>query len=160
MTEAQYHRGPDDSGLEIFDAGIYSVGFGHRRLSILDLSPRGHQPMVLAETGDMIVFNGEIYEYRELREWLIERGHRFRTQSDTECIVHLYEESGAEGIARLRRRRKRNRQPGSGNPHPTGADGRETRPYATRERCAAVPGGSRRGGSRLPFRPAGRIWGA
>jgi len=72
-----------------------------RRLSIIDLST-GHQPISNEDGSVWIVFNGEIYEYRELREWLIGRGHRFRTQSDTECILHLYEELGAEGIAKLR----------------------------------------------------------
>lgn len=74
---------------------------GMRRLSIIDLST-GHQPISNEDGSVWIVFNGEIYEYRELREWLIGRGHRFRTHTDTECIVHLYEELGAEGIARLR----------------------------------------------------------
>ena len=97
MCDVIRHRGPDDEGFYV-DGGC---AIGMRRLSIIDLST-GHQPISNEDGSVWIVFNGEIYEYRELREWLIRRGHHFRTQSDTECIVHLYEELGAEGIAKLR----------------------------------------------------------
>ena len=69
------------------------VGLGHRRLSIIDLS-RGHQPLSNEDGSVWIVFNGEIYNYQELRAFLLEQGHVFKTQSDTETIVHLYEEFG------------------------------------------------------------------
>src|SRR5579863_5777203 len=95
MCDQIRHRGPDDEGFHIDGA----CAIGMRRLSIIDVST-GHQPISNEDGSVWIVFNGEIYEYPELREWLIERGHRFRTQTDTECIVHLYEELGAEGIAR------------------------------------------------------------
>ncbi len=97
MCDAIRHRGPDDAGYHIDGA----LAIGMRRLSIIDLST-GHQPISNEDGSVWIVFNGEIYEYRELREWLIGRGHSFRTQTDTECILHLYEELGAEGISRLR----------------------------------------------------------
>jgi asparagine synthase (glutamine-hydrolysing) len=97
MGEAQRHRGPDDGA--VWTDG--PVGLGHRRLSIIDLDG-GRQPMA-NETGSVrVVFNGEIYNYQELRRSLRARGHRFATQSDTEVIVHLYEEEGPACVARLR----------------------------------------------------------
>ena len=93
------HRGPDDSGA-FFDDGA-CVGLGHARLSIIDLSPLGHQPME-APGGDVqLVFNGEIYNYRELRKELEAKGHTFRGHSDTEVILHLYLEEGERMLARL-----------------------------------------------------------
>ncbi len=91
------HRGPDDRGVHLKGP----VGLGHRRLSIIDLS-QGHQPISNQDESVWIVFNGEIYNYRGLREELIERGHRFRTNSDTEVIVHLWEEEGPACVERLR----------------------------------------------------------
>lgn len=91
MTRTLEHRGPDDEGLH----EMAGVGLGFRRLSIIDLSG-GHQP-ILNETGDVaVVCNGEIYNFEELRERLIARGHRFRTGSDVETLVHLYEDHGAD----------------------------------------------------------------
>lgn len=88
----QSHRGPDDSGEFVDkDAG---VGLGHVRLSILDLSPLGHQPMADDAQSAVIVFNGEIYNFKELREDLEGRGHRFRGSSDTEVLLYLYIEHG------------------------------------------------------------------
>lgn len=96
MTRLIAHRGPDDSGVYLDG----KVGLGVVRLSIIDLSG-GHQPMS-NETGDIwIVFNGEIWNYKTLRKELIEKGHHFRTNSDTETIVHAYEEYGVDCIARL-----------------------------------------------------------
>jgi asparagine synthase (glutamine-hydrolysing) len=89
MTAALAHRGPDGSGF--FQCG--DVGLGHRRLSIIDLEG-GRQPIENEDSSLVLIFNGEIYNYRELREGLLERGHQFRTRSDTEVILHLYEESG------------------------------------------------------------------
>ncbi len=87
MATAIHHRGPDDDGIMIEGP----VGFFHKRLSIIDLSS-GHQPMTF---GDFtIVFNGEIYNYIELRETLKKKGHSFITSSDTEVILHLYAEYG------------------------------------------------------------------
>ncbi|HZR41867.1 MAG TPA: asparagine synthase (glutamine-hydrolyzing) [Ktedonobacteraceae bacterium] len=96
MTHLIAHRGPDDSG-SYFDG---PVGLGFARLSIIDLSG-GHQPMC-NETGDVwVVFNGEIWNYKTLRKDLIEKGHQFRTNCDTETIIHAYEEYGVDCIARL-----------------------------------------------------------
>ena len=91
MTRSIAHRGPDDEGF--FIAG--PVGLGFRRLSIIDLAG-GHQPMSDAEETVWIIFNGEIYNYRELRAELQEKGHQFRTNSDTEVIIHGYKEWGTD----------------------------------------------------------------
>lgn len=103
MARAIAHRGPDDEGfLEARTAsGEYQVGLAHRRLSIIDLST-GQQPMGNEDGSVQIVFNGEIYNFPELRSELIARGHVFRTRSDTETIVHAYEEWGCDSVARLR----------------------------------------------------------
>jgi len=93
------HRGPDDSGA-FFDDGA-AVGLGHARLSIIDLSPLGHQPMEALEGAVQLVFNGEIYNYRELRAELEAKGHTFRGHSDTEVILHLYLEEGERMLRRL-----------------------------------------------------------
>src|ERR1035437_110354 len=97
MCDEIRHRGPDDEGVHV-DRGC---GIGMRRLSIIDLST-GHQPISNEDGTVWIVFNGEIYNYQELRAGLMARGHRFQTSSDTETLVHLYEEEGVEGLKRLR----------------------------------------------------------
>src|SRR5438477_7238061 len=97
MCDAIVHRGPDDEGFFIRP----DVGLGMRRLSIIDLHT-GHQPMSNEDGTVWVVFNGEIYDFQRLRNNLISRGHRFTTQSDTETIIHLYEEEGVQGIHRLR----------------------------------------------------------
>lgn len=103
MTRAVKHRGPDDEGF--FEAyarnGSSQVGMGHRRLAIIDLSS-GHQPMSNEDGSVQIVFNGEIYNFQELRSELIARGHRFKTASDTETIVHAYEEYGEDCVDKFR----------------------------------------------------------
>jgi asparagine synthase (glutamine-hydrolysing) len=97
MTDTLVHRGPDDEGF--FLSG--SFGLGHRRLSIIDL-PGGHQPLANEDQTVWAILNGEIYNFPELREELLQKGHRFRTRSDTEVIVHLYEEEGEACFERLR----------------------------------------------------------
>ena len=97
MCDAIRARGPDDEGVYVQDR----VGIGMRRLSIIDLSG-GHQPIFNEDRTKVIVFNGEIYNYRELRNELVARGHQLRTNSDTETIVHLYEEYGADCVSKLR----------------------------------------------------------
>ena len=83
------HRGPDDAGEWWSEDG--QVGLAHRRLSIIDLSPAGHQPMHLDARGLTIVFNGEIYNFRELRAELEQRGYSFRSASDTEVLLAAYD---------------------------------------------------------------------
>ncbi|MCI0392807.1 MAG: asparagine synthase (glutamine-hydrolyzing) [Acidobacteria bacterium] len=97
MRDTLVHRGPDDDGLFI-DGGI---ALGHRRLSIVDLG-NGHQPMANEDETVWIAFNGEIYNHRQLRPMLEERGHNYRSTSDTETIIHLYEEFGPMGVRKLR----------------------------------------------------------
>src|SRR5690242_21582861 len=95
----QSHRGPDDDGKFVdVDAGI---GLGHVRLSIIELSALGHQPMVSEDGAAVIVFNGEIYNFRELRAELEACGHRFLGHSDTEVLLRLYRERGESMLARL-----------------------------------------------------------
>jgi asparagine synthase (glutamine-hydrolysing) len=103
MTDAIAHRGPDDLGYfeSISADGRARVGLGHRRLSIIDLST-GHQPLGNADGSVQIVFNGEIYNFETLRAELSTRGHMFRTRSDTEVIVHAYEEWGTDCVRKLR----------------------------------------------------------
>ena len=96
MRDTLTHRGPDDAGIYLDDG----VGLGHRRLSIVDLGG-GRQPMANEDNRVWIVFNCEIYNHRDLRPGLEERGHRYRTVSDTETIIHLYEEQGARAVERL-----------------------------------------------------------
>lgn len=99
MRDAMTHRGPDGCGLHVAADG--SVGFAHRRLAIIDLSSGGHQPMIDPITGALITFNGEIYNYRELRDELVARGHRFRTASDTEVLLASYREWDLDCLTRL-----------------------------------------------------------
>ena len=102
MTHVQTHRGPDDSGLweRCFPDGGY-IGLGSRRLAILDLSPDGHMPMSNEDGSVWITYNGEIYNFADLRRELEAKGHRFRSHTDTEVVVHLYEEYGADCLNRL-----------------------------------------------------------
>ena len=97
MCDAIAHRGPDDEGF-YFEPG---VGLGMRRLSIIDLDT-GHQPIHNEDRSIQVVFNGEIYNYKELRQELQQRGHSFYTDTDTETIVHLYEEYGSKVVEKLR----------------------------------------------------------
>ena len=97
MNERQHHRGPDEGNLHL-EPGL---GLGHRRLSIIDVST-GQQPLFNEDDSVVVVFNGEIYNYQELIPELVRAGHRFRTKSDTEVIVHAWEEWGEACVVRLR----------------------------------------------------------
>ena len=97
MAQTMNHRGPDDEGFFIEN----NLGFAHKRLSIIDLSPAGHQPMTNERNDIWLTFNGEIYNYQELRDDLIKKGHQFKSHSDTEVIIHLYEELGEKIFEKL-----------------------------------------------------------
>ncbi len=97
MSRCLAHRGPDDDGVHL----DRNVGLAHRRLSIIDLSPAGHQPMSEESGRYWIVYNGEIYNYLELRQQLMARGCRFRSHTDTEVILRLYEADGPDCLRRL-----------------------------------------------------------
>jgi len=99
QRDTMIHRGPDSSGIWFSDDD--RVGLAHRRLAIVDLSPGGHQPMVDPSTGSVITFNGEIYNFRELRARLASSGHTFHTQSDTEVILAAYREWGVNCVREL-----------------------------------------------------------
>lgn len=98
MTAVLAHRGPDGEGIYINGA----IGLGHRRLAIIDLSPAGRQPLPNEDKSIWVVLNGEIYNFAELRDDLEARGHVFASRTDTEVIVHLYEERGVECLPALR----------------------------------------------------------
>lgn len=97
MCRVLAHRGPDDEGYYVNEM----VGLGHRRLSIIDLNT-GHQPISNEDGSIWLVLNGEIYNYKELRDSLLQSGHHFTTRTDTEVIVHLYEQVGTDCVAQLR----------------------------------------------------------
>jgi len=97
MTESFAYRGPDDEGF--FFEG--PVGLGHRRLSIIDLSPSGRQPMSNEDQALWLVFNGEIYDFAETRKELVSRGHSLKSHTDTETVLHLYEEEGVACLKHL-----------------------------------------------------------
>jgi asparagine synthase (glutamine-hydrolysing) len=97
MADSIRHRGPDDEG--VWTKG--NIGLGHRRLSIIDLSPDGRNPMCNEDGTIWIVFNGEIYNFQDLRQELIQKGHIFKSRTDTEVILHLYEEEGSDCVRHL-----------------------------------------------------------
>lgn len=101
MTGAMRHRGPDDTGHEFADAGPVHLGLGQGRLSIIDLSVAGHQPMVHPETGDTLVFNGELYNYRDIARDLEAKGVRFRGHCDAEVVLHAFTQWGADCLDRF-----------------------------------------------------------
>ncbi len=101
MTDALSYRGPDASGQEVFSLDKATLGLGHRRLSIIDLSPLGKQPMFTPDRKLSIIFNGEIYNYREIREELSAKGHAFISGSDTEVILHAYQQWGDECVKKF-----------------------------------------------------------
>src|SRR5689334_16905546 len=98
MADSMLHRGPDDCG--IFESWELRAGLACRRLSIVDLTS-GRQPICSEDGAIAVVMNGEIYNHRELRAALEQRGHRFRSRADTEVVVHLYEDHGIECLAQL-----------------------------------------------------------
>jgi asparagine synthase (glutamine-hydrolysing) len=103
MNSSQAHRGPDDDGQwsgSLPDGGF--VGLGSRRLAILDLSPAGHMPMSTPDVRFTITYNGEVYNYPELRRGLELKGYEFRSRSDTEAVLYVYQEYGAAGLSRLK----------------------------------------------------------
>jgi asparagine synthase (glutamine-hydrolysing) len=102
MLEAQLHRGPDDGGLKLIPVQGGTVGLGNRRLAIQDLSALGHQPMVNDATGDVLVYNGEIYNAPALRDLLKAEGFQFQGHSDTEVLMRAYERWGTECLSLLR----------------------------------------------------------
>ncbi|MCX6718070.1 MAG: asparagine synthase (glutamine-hydrolyzing) [Candidatus Staskawiczbacteria bacterium] len=97
MTDILGHRGPDDSGIYIKN----NIGLGHRRLSIIDLSPLGHQPMSNEDKTLQIVFNGEIYNFQEIRKVLENNGHKFKSKTDTEVILRSYEQWGINCVEKF-----------------------------------------------------------
>lgn len=97
-THVIAHRGPDDEGVWIGSG----VGLGSRRLAVIDLSERGHQPMTNEDGSIWIAFNGEIYNFQEIRQQLVGKGHTFRSNTDTETILHLYEQEGIDAVRHLR----------------------------------------------------------
>lgn len=99
MAEIQTHRGPDDMGTDIYETDEATIGFAQNRLAIIDLSPGGHQPMHYKQLS--IVFNGEIYNYQEIKKLLLTAGHRFTSESDTEVILHAYDEWGTKCVERF-----------------------------------------------------------
>ena len=99
MTDTLSHRGPDSSGYELFNCSNAIVGLGHRRLAIIDLSDGGAQPM--SYNGKHIVFNGEIYNYQEIRKELKVLGRSFRSNSDTEVLLQAYDQWGAACFSKL-----------------------------------------------------------
>jgi asparagine synthase (glutamine-hydrolysing) len=106
MMGALAHRGPDDAGqykkaIPTGRGAEITVGLGHRRLSIIDLSPDGRQPMTNEDGSIWVVFNGEIYNHQALRQELIIRGHRFRSRADTEVLLHLYEDKGIDALRQV-----------------------------------------------------------
>jgi len=97
-TDIIGHRGPDDSGYQLFDLSPCTVGLGHRRLSVLDLSPLGHQPMADVSGKHVLIFNGEVYNFKEIRKPLEESGISFKSNSDTEVLLHALKKNGLQSI--------------------------------------------------------------
>src|SRR5437016_3351784 len=96
MSDSISHRGPDDAGVHV----VGNVGLGHRRLSIVDVSG-GHQPMSNEDGRVWITFNGEVYNHADFRARLESNGHHYKTRCDTEAIIHLYEDLGADVASAL-----------------------------------------------------------
>src|SRR6266536_4179174 len=101
MVAALAHRGPDDRGMVVRPLGNRFIGLGHTRLAILDLSPAGHQPMAHPQTGNLLVFNGEIYNFARLRPSLEAEGSKVCSTGDTEVLLHALERWGPACLPRL-----------------------------------------------------------
>ena len=99
MVTSLHHRGPDDNGCKVFYRNNATIGLGHSRLSILDISSAGHQPMIYLDLN--IVLNGEIYNFNEIRSELRNSGHFFNSESDTEVILHAFSEWGISCISKF-----------------------------------------------------------
>ncbi len=99
MTDVLYHRGPDDSGYSFYENEFAHIGLGHRRLSILDLSAHGHQPMAFGHL--TMVYNGEVYNFKEIRTELEKQGYSFESHSDTEVILKAYHQWGMNAVHRF-----------------------------------------------------------
>ena len=95
------YRGPDNGGIAFFEAPEAIIGLGHRRLAILDLSPLGHQPMFSDDGSVVIILNGEIYNFKEIRSELESKGHHFKSNSDTEVIIEAYLQFGIDCLSRF-----------------------------------------------------------
>jgi asparagine synthase (glutamine-hydrolysing) len=102
IERIQAHRGPDDKGIQRLPTSVGTISLGHRRLAIIDLSPAGHQPMEDPQTGNWITYNGEIYNFQDLRDQLEGVGQAFRTKTDTEVILKAYATWGRECLKHLR----------------------------------------------------------
>src|SRR5918911_2423109 len=102
MAASMAHRGPDDEGIEVVPAGDRLVGLCSRRLAIQDCSPHGHQPMRSSTTGNVLAFNGELYNVKSLRAELAARGHFFQGSSDTEVVLRGFDEWGMGCLYRFR----------------------------------------------------------
>jgi asparagine synthase (glutamine-hydrolysing) len=97
-NEVLHHRGPDSGAVALFDAGNANIGFGHRRLSIMDVSSNGNQPMYSDDKSVVIILNGEIYNFKEIRKDLISLGHKFYSDSDTEVVIKAYQQWGLDAV--------------------------------------------------------------
>jgi asparagine synthase (glutamine-hydrolysing) len=102
MTSIMRHRGPDDAGIWTGPAGSGAIGLGHRRLSIIDLTAAGHQPMANEDDTWWLTYNGEIYNHRDVRRDLQAAGHRYHSETDSETIIHAHEEWGDAAVQRFR----------------------------------------------------------
>jgi asparagine synthase (glutamine-hydrolysing) len=101
MANSLQHRGPDDGGSQTFRESDYTIGLGHRRLSVIDLSELGHQPMHSVDEQISLIYNGEIYNYEEIRAELLTHGYTFKSDSDTEVIIAGYQQWGIDCINRF-----------------------------------------------------------
>jgi len=100
-NEVLHHRGPDSGAVAVFDGPGVTVGFGHRRLSILDVSSNGNQPMYSDDKSVVIILNGEVYNFKEIREELIAKGFKFHSDSDTEVIIKAYQQWGIDSVKKF-----------------------------------------------------------
>ncbi len=100
-NEALHHRGPDSGDIALFDASTANIGFGHRRLSIMDVSSNGSQPMYSDDRSVVIILNGEIYNFKEIREDLLQKGYKFHSDSDTEVVLKCYQEYGIGSVEKF-----------------------------------------------------------